>query len=278
MAGILDYVTSSATKTGVRVVIAALEKVGKTTLTVNAPRPLLIPLEQGYAGIVVNKTPMLTSFPEILMLMDEVIVKVQAGQFPYMTLIFDSCTALEERIHEEVLKRDPQYSPGNKKTVTMDSALGGYGKAYNFSNELFRDFLKKCDQLVNLNINIVMTCHVFAAKLMDPMNGEYDSWDLLLHSPKNQKTYGKREMLAQWADVIGFLYEPMYVSEGKTLTKGISANKGRVLALSRTPSYMAGNRFGVNAEIPIPKDGGWNHLAKAIFDSTNGTIDLYNRD
>ncbi|HEX8349643.1 MAG TPA: hypothetical protein VF598_06765, partial [Hymenobacter sp.] len=116
----------------------------------------------------------------------------------------------------------------------------------------------------------------FAAKVVDPAFGEYDTWDILLHSPKNQKTYGKREMLTQWADLVGFLHEPMYVTEGKTMNKGISANQGRVLAMTRTPGWVAGNRFGVVNSIALPKDNGWNYLAQEIFQAS--AIDVFNRD
>lgn len=279
MPGILDCVNSSSAKVGVRIVIAGLEGVGKTTIACNAPRPLLVPLEAGYGGVTIQKTPKLDSFVYVLQLLDEIIASCAAGKFVYQSLVFDSATALEVLIHEEVLKRDPAYSPGNKKTVTMDSALGGYGKAFAFSNELFQDFLKKCDTLSQIYcINIVMTCHVFAAKMLDPMNGEYDSWDLLLHSPKNQKTYGKREILTQWADIIGFLYEPMYIAESKTVAKGISANKGRIMALSRTPSYVAKNRYAVTTDVAIPAEKGWNYLADAVFKGSKSQVDIYNRD
>jgi len=178
-------------------------------------------------------------------------------------------------IHQSILEMDSSYSQGNKKAVTMESALGGYGKAYTYANEKFDRFLKALDVLaVRGGITVVVTCHVFAAKLIDPNVGEYDSWDLQLHSPKNQKTYGKREMITQWADAIGFLYEPIFVTKGENITKGMSSNKGRVLGLSRTPSYVAGNRFGVEGEIAIPKVDGWNHFANAIYQSSG--INIFN--
>lgn len=274
---ILDSISSSQTPTGIRVVLTGVEKVGKTTLATNAPRALLVPLETGYSGVVVNKTPMLEHYAHVMQLLDEIALSCSTGQFPYKSLVFDSGTALERLIHLAVLATDPQYAAGNKKGVTMESALGGYGKAYQLANQYFDDFLKKCDILaVQFGINIVVTCHVFAAKVVDPTVGEYDSWDLLMHSPKNQKTYGKREMITQWADVIGFLHEPMFIIEGDKVNKGVSANKGRVLGVSRTPSYVAGNRFGLTAEIPIPQQQGWNHLANAIYQSCG--VDVFNRD
>jgi hypothetical protein len=83
-------------------------------------------------------------------------------------------------------------------------------------------------------------------------------------------------MLTQWADLVGFLHEPLYVTEGKTLNKAISANKGRVLALNRTPGYVAGNRYGVASDIGVPREKGWNYLAHEIYQSCG--LDFYNRD
>jgi hypothetical protein len=277
--GILDYINHSSQRTGIRAVISGIEKVGKTTLACTAPRTLLVPLEQGFGGVSVNKVPLLEAYADLMTLLDEVISKVQEGTFQYQTLTFDSATALERMIHDAVLHSDPAYAKGNKKALTMESALGGYGKAYQYANELFHGFLQRCDWLaIHGNINIVITCHVFAAKVMDPAFGEFDTWDLLLHSPKNQKAYGKREMLTQWADLVGFLHEPLFVTEqeGKALTRGISANKGRILAVNRTPGYVAGNRYGMVNDISIPRASGWNALAHELYNSCG--LDYFNRD
>lgn len=277
---ILNAVTTGNSMTGIRIVIAGQEKIGKTTLASQAPAPLLIPLEVGYGGVTVAKTPMLQTFEEVHELLNEIMQSAQAGQFPYKTIIFDSATALERHIHDYVIRSDPTFRAGTRKTITMESAHGGYGKAYNLANALLDDLLKILDQLAVFGkINIVLTCHVFSSKIVDPTVGEYDSWDLLLHSPKNQKTYGKREMITQWADVIGFLYEPIFLSQDdkNSIARGISQNKGRVMGVSRTPSYTAGNRFGIVGEvsIPGPPANGWNSFAEVLY-KTSG-LDIYTR-
>lgn len=281
---ILASVThTSSVQTGIRAVISGVEKVGKTTLSCNAPRALLVPLEMGFATMRVNKTPMLEKWDDVMALLDEIIANCQQGAFPYRTIVFDSATALERLIHTHVIAMDPNHGKDNKKAVTMESALGGYGKAYNYANELFGNLLAKCDLLaVNAGINIILTCHVFAAQVIDPTAGEYNTWDLLLHSPKNQKTYGKREMVTQWADLVGFLHEPVFISEakgsnGKTaLNMGVSKNEGRVLAVSRTPGYVAGNRYNMVGSIQIPHTNGWNTLAQEIYAASG--VDVFNRD
>lgn len=274
---ILGTVTTENPPSGIRMVIGGVEKMGKTTLSCDAPKALLVPLEIGYATIRVPKTPMLEHFEHVMSLLDEIIAQAQTGTFPYKTVVFDSATALERLIHQSVIRMDASHTKDNKKAVTMESALGGYGKAYTYANEKFGDFLAKCDQLAIFGgINIILTCHVFSAEILDPTAGSYNCWDLLLHSPKNQKTYGKREMITQWADVIGFLHEPLFVTEGKQMNKAVSAGQGRMLALTRTPAYVAGNRFNVNGAIPIPQQNGWNHFAQAIYDASG--VDVFNRD
>lgn len=275
---IMSTITTGPSQSGMRIVIAGQEKIGKTTLCAGAPNALLVPLEVGFAGVSVSKTAMLQSLDQVHALVDELTYYASQGQLPFRTLVFDSATALERQIHDSVITRDPAFRPGAKKTITMESAHGGYGKGYNLANEDFDVLLQKFDVLaVYYGINIVLTCHVFANKMMDPTAGEYDSWDLLLHSPKNMKTYGKRERITQWADIIGFMYEPVYVNKADNVSKAVSQNKGRVLGLSRTPSYVAGNRFGISGEfsIPAPPENGWNTLAGVLYQATG--IDIYAR-
>ena len=277
MSNILSQIASSGRPTGIRAVIAGVEKIGKTTMVAGSPRRLFIPLEVGFLSNMPNKTPMLQSYDDFNGLLDEIIAGCQKGTFPYQTLAIDSATALERFIHEKVLQTDPLWKNGNPKGLIMDNALGGYGKAYNLANELFGKILAKLDLLaINAALNIVFTAHVFSGKVIDTTCGEYDTWDLLLHSPKNSKTYGKREMLCQWADLIGFLHEPLYISKQENVTMGINANKGRILGVERTPGYVAGNRFGMCGEISIPPIQSWNYLADAIYRASG--IDIYNKD
>lgn len=276
---ILASVTNTVSvKEGIRAVISGVEGVGKTTLVAGAPRVLFVPLESGIpSGLKVAKTPQLTVYAHVIQLLDEIIAQVTSGQFPYHTIAFDSATALERLIHDATLMTDPSYAAGNKKGLIMDNALGGYGRAYDHSNNLFAGFLQRCDYLAKtLGINIVLTCHVFASKAMDPTAGQYDQWDLLLHSPKNEKKYGKREMITQWADLVGFLHDPIIIIEGEKISKGVSENKGRVLACNRTPAFVAKNRYNIVGDISLPREGGWNHLAKAIYDGCGH--DVFNRD
>ena len=273
-----QVVHTTAAQEGIRAIIYGQEKIGKTSLACGAPDALLAPLEQGFAGIKINRTPLLKTYDEVVGLIVEITAAAQKKQFKHKSLVLDSTTALEAMIHEKTLQADPGWKTGNPKGVTMNSALGGYGKAYDYANALFGSFLKSLDDLATYGgINIIMTCHSFASKVLDPTAGEYHQFDLLLHSPKDNKGYGKREIISHWGDIIGFLHEPLFVSKSsENFSQGISANKGRILGLERTPGYVAGNRFGIKGEIAIPREASWNHLAQAIYASSGR--DVFNRE
>lgn len=292
MSSILGQVHVGSAQAGQRIVLAGPEKVGKTTLACGAPGALLVPMEMGYGAMKVAKTPLLESWESIEQLCLELIEGGKRGSIARgSSIIWDSATALERAIHDKVLRMDTSWRPGNATGLTLNSALGGYGKAYSVANDLFARWTRYMDDLAKYGgINCIVTCHVFAALVIDPAHGEYNTWDLLLHSPKNQKEYGKREFITQWADMVGYFHEPMFVikaEKGQQLQQAVSSNQGRVLAVERTPAWVAGNRYNLTGTIGIPKPPenvelnshnlgqAWNYLAQSIYNSCG--IDLFNR-
>lgn len=272
---------------GQRIVISGVEKIGKTTLACSAPNALLIQLEAGAASVPCAKLPMLTEWRAVENLCNEMIAAAKSGRMPRgSTTVWDTATALERIINNEVLNCDPDKGKIKPGSHNMETAHGGYGKGYAVANQLFERWTRYMDELSQYGgINVVVTCHVFAAKVVDPAYGEYDTWDLQLHSPKNLKSYGKREFITQWADMIGFIHEPLFVmkeEKGSRLVRGVDGNQGRMLAVDRSPAWVAGNRYGLSGVIPLPKPEqgklavqAWNNLAWSIHNSTG--FDLFNR-
>lgn len=276
---------------GQRIVIAGQEKIGKTTLASGAPNAFMVRLEQGDVVTAkrIPETPLLTSWEHVEQLCNELLMAAQTRTSPVAdwapapgsTIIWDTATKLESFIHEYVIRTDKDWKPGNPAGVNMEIAHGGYGKAYQLANEYFWRWTRYVDDLaIKGGVNSIITCHVFASLVRDPSSGEYHSWDLQLHSPKNDKTYGKREYLMQWADMVGFLHEPLLVSKGEkgAMSMGVSLNQGRTLEIDRTPAWVAGNRYGMTGGVQIPLANGWNALANAIWNATGQQIDLWNRD
>ena len=277
--GFLDEVQDGLVASGVRAIFSGAEKVGKTTFITSAPDTLLIPLEVGYAGISCKKTPMIQTYDEFSTLLSEIEQQAVDGTLPYRTLAIDSLTQLERYVQQYVLSLDPQTKSG--KANTMESAHGGYGKAYHVAVGEMQRLLHRLDALaMYYHINIVFSCHVFSTKVADPTVGEYHMYDLSLHAFKNDKNFSVRELVTQWADVVGFIYEPVSViGDDKKQHRAVSTGKGRTLGLSRTPAYVAGNRYGIDGEIPLANvaSNPWNSFAQAMYDASNQGIDLFTR-
>lgn len=282
MSYLSQIVTGAARQTGQRIVISGIEGVGKTTLATGAARSLLVPLEAGHGTVTTARLPnVLTSWGEIENFVSETIASAKAGKFPYQSIVWDTATALERLAQEETLRVDTAGQKKFGKGHNMATAHDGYGKAYLVARSYFSQWLGWLDQLsLYGGINNIVTCHVFAATISDPSQGDYQSFDLLLHAPKDQKNYGARELLTQWADCVAFLHSPIIVmkNEGDKHSRGISSNQGRVLAVDRAPAYTAKNRYGLHESIsiPAPPACGWNNFADAVFKSC--AIDLFNRD
>lgn len=288
---ILGQVQSGGVQAGQRIILAGQEKMGKTTTAMGAPNALLIPLETDNVALArYRHVPphAVGKWSGVIALCEELRAEAMRGRIARgSTIVWDSATALERVIHQHVIETSPEAEQCRKARLpippqlTMELAYGGFGKAYPKANDEFARWLRYMDELSAYGgINVVLTCHVFASRVVDPAHGEFDTWDLLLHSPKNNKTYGKREMATQWADLVGFLHEPIFVMDaekGKQLSRGMSQGQGRVLAVDRTPAWVAGNRYGLTGTIPIPPVAGWNALAHAIHGVTGGAIDVFNR-
>lgn len=282
MGNLLESAVQGQAMTGLRAIIGGVEGVGKTTLACSAPDSLLIPVESGYGVITTARLPQMTHWLHIEQAIKEITEAAETGKLPYKTIVYDTGTALEKLLHGFVIEKDTNWSQGNPKGVTMESALGGYGKAYVLAGTLFDEFLRKLDNLaVYYGVNIIITCHIFAARVVNPEVGEYDCWDLQLHAPKNQKTFGKRESLTQWADLIGIMHGDFTIrknEKGETLRMGIdkgTTDDQRIMEVNRTPAYVAKNRFNMTGDVMIPRVGGWNYLAKAIYDASGR--DFWNR-
>jgi len=150
----------------------------------------------------------------------------------------------------------------------MESAHGGYGKAYSIALGHWRYILNGLDYLNKTKKMIVgVICHSQIVRFDDPNTEPYDRYELKLHQPK--RGTGARDMLAEWADVIGFADTPTIVStkktaSGNTITRAQSI-RGQLnrLHLRESAAYIAGNRYN----LPETIDLSWEEFSKAMADS-----------
>ena len=79
---ILSTRKSGPSSNGQRIVIAGVEKIGKTTLACDAPNVILVPLEQGFAAQTCERVDQLYYWEHVAQLCQELIVGAQEGSIP----------------------------------------------------------------------------------------------------------------------------------------------------------------------------------------------------
>ncbi len=235
-----------------RIVLHGEEKVGKSTFFAGAPNPIFIRTEDGLNGIDTNAFPLCQSYQDVIDQLNVVLNEVHQ----FNAIIIDSLDWLEKLIHHNVLTT---FYCGAKD---MNSAGKGYGQAYGDANYRWREILNKLDEINTKRLMYVgLIAHSKLQSVTDPQYDKYDTFKLKLHSPGSGN--GACEMLREWADVIGFAEIKKFViaragddNGNKTKTTG-----QRVLNLEHNAAYMAGNRYGLPAQLDLA----WAAFQNALF-------------
>jgi len=252
-----------------RILIHGPEKVGKSTFfaggMVNgvqhpgAPNPIYIRTEDGLNGIDTSAFPLAETFQEVL----DALTVLATEQHDFQTVVLDSADWLERLIHAKVCADD------NVRSIEL--AGGGYGKGYALALNHWREFLRALDYLNKERGMIVgIICHSVVVPFNDPEHEPYDRFEMKLHQPK--KGTGGRDLLLEWADVVGFAQRKIFISKrdaasGTKIARGANSGESNKLHLVGSPAYVAGNRYS----LPPTIDLNWQAFADAIAAATDST-------
>lgn len=126
------------------IIVAGLPGIGKTTLALSAPKPLLIDLDKGVDRVETRyrtDTDVVSSYEELKNDLEK------ADLSPYETIVIDTGGKLLEMLKPVVIARDPKNAQTNGEL-----SLKGYGAVKRMFNE-FVTFVK------SLNKHLVMVFH-----------------------------------------------------------------------------------------------------------------------
>lgn len=170
------------------IIIAGVPGIGKTTLALSAPKPLLIDLDKGVDRVETRyrtDTDIVSSYEELRSDLEK------ADLSPYETIVIDTGGKLLEMLKPVVIARDPKNAQTNGEL-----SLKGYGAVKKMFNE-FVTFVK------SLNKHLVMVFHATevadgeTTKLRIRMEGKsrdevWDSVDIggFLEMRGNKRTIG----------------------------------------------------------------------------------------
>lgn len=231
-----------------RVLIHGAIKVGKSTFASQAPNPIFIRTEDGLNGVDTSAFPLCGSFNDLM----DALITLQTQPHSFKTVVLDSGDWAEALIHKKVCHDD------NVKSIAL--AGGGYGNGYNLAMGLWDKVIASLDDLnMRLGMIAIVICHSAVVALKSPDSEAYDISTLKLHQPK--KGGGAGDLLAEWADVIGYARQPVFVKEAKDgSNKVIGMGGGNELVLGNSPASLSGNRYNLPDSIPL----NWGKFSEAM--------------
>ena len=246
--GILDSVSKPSDRP-VLITICGDSGMGKTTLAVTFPNPIVIRAEDGLQAIPSNMRP--DAFPTLTgpEYLWEQLKGLINEQHDYQTLIIDSVTALERMFMQWVVDTDP------KKPRGIQQALGGYGAGRDAVSGMHQRLRKAAGILADKRgMNTVFIAHADTARIEPPDDDAYMRYTLRLHE-KSMPAY------VDDVDVVGFLKLETFTTGDGEKKKAISDGT-RILITYATAANVSKNRYGIQE--PIAVKIGENPLAEYI--------------
>lgn len=238
-----------------RIILAGVEKIGKSTFASQAPSPIFLPIrgEEGIDALNVSRFPVCSSFAEV---MDSLGV-LASEKTEFKTIVIDSVSTLESLIWDQTCK--------DSGVDGIEKVGGGYGKGYIEAVKCWRELMSALDYLRDKGIGSILIAHVAVKSFSDPAGENYDTWELDI----NKKAVSA---LLRWSDAILFANCKVYTKttqEGmKTAKKGILKNE-RVLFTQKRPAHPGGGR-GIFGQLPYEIDLSYAAWQAAINEAKGG--------
>lgn len=249
-----------------RILLYGTEKIGKSSFAACSPNPVFLFTEDGVSADVQpncfyfdEQRYVARSTQEI----EEALVSLYTEQHDYKTLVVDSITFLEKLVWKDLCEQYGQESITSNKKGSPFAWSRGYELAI---EQFWNPLLVKLDKLRNeKGMAIILIAHA-KQKIVSPPDAE----EYFQYCPDIQSSSEKlparslADLIGRWVDGIFFVQEKIIVTQkedGKF--KAASVNQ-RVLHTERSPSFVAGNRFDLPAEIEFKKGTAWREFEEAL--------------
>ena len=171
-----------------KVVIYGPEGIGKSTFASHFPDPVFIDTEGSTNSMDVARLPKASSWQMILQQVDYVRTHPEVCK----TLVIDTIDWAEAMCVQHICDK-------HRKNGIEDF---GYGNGYVYVKEELGRFLNKLSEVVEANINVVLTAHAQIRKFEQPDElGAYDRWELKLGKKTSSQT---SPLIKEWADMLLF--------------------------------------------------------------------------
>lgn len=219
-----------------KVVIYGPEGIGKSTFASYFPDPLFIDTEGSTNSMDVKRLKKPTSWH---MLLDEVDY-IKTHPDVCKTLVIDTIDWAESLCVQSICDK-------HQKSGIEDF---GYGNGYVYAKEEMGRFLNRLSDVVESDINVVLTAHAQIRKFEQPDElGAYDRWELKLGKKTASQT---SPLIKEWADMLLFAnYKTFSVAADDKGKKRKVQGGERVMYTSHHACWDAKNRYGLPEQVPF---------------------------
>lgn len=244
MAFNLQSITKTRRTVAPKIVLYGPGKIGKTTTAAKAQKSVGILTEDGSHSVDTQAFPICTSLSDVY----ECIGTLLNEDHPFQNVFLDSLDWLEPLLYTHVCLTN--------RWANIEAP--GYGKGYIAAAEEWRTLLSGFDELRNVrNMGVILIGHDQIKRFENPTGESFDMYTIKLH----QKTTA---LVQEWADVIAFLNYRTFTKKedagfNKKEVKAIGTGE-RLMYLEARPAFLAGNRFGLPAELPLD----WNSFSELL--------------
>ena len=184
MAISLADISSNPTIAPPRVVLFGPHGVGKTTFGASAPKPILLPTEEGLGGLEVPHFPLLRSFGAVI----EAIGALYQDEHDFQTAVIDSADWLEPLVWTETCTR---HNEANIESW-------GYARGYLHALDQWREILEGLNALrAERGMAIVFLAHTEIKRFDAPDSEPYDRYQIKLQTRA-------AALIEEWADAVLF--------------------------------------------------------------------------
>jgi hypothetical protein len=236
----LSSVTKGGARSALRLLIFGPEGVGKTSLMVAGPSPVVIAAESGLVALPhVDRFNDVETFDDVLSALDTLAM----DKHNFKTVGLDSLDWIEALIWQKVCDE------GKKKSIG-DFPHGG---GYTASQGHMRSLVARCEKLHKAGMNVVASAHSIVKKYENPEGEDYDRFEVKM----NGKTAA---IFKEWVDIFGFAsWETLTRETENEKVKGVHTGR-RLLYTMRRNAHDAKSRYAVPETIPLD----WTAIVEAV--------------
>ena len=257
MSTLKTLVSTGVTPRPPRVILYAVEGIGKSSFGASAYNPIFIPTEEGLDEISAPKFPKAQSFDDVM----GYLRLLYTEKHDYKTVVIDTIDWLEPLIWEKTcaLHGEPNIEGMEKKSKF------GFAKGYHYALDQWLELLKALDCLRNeRDMAVILIGHAEVKRFDSPDTEPYDRYQIKLHKLATAK-------LVEWANAVLFVNYQIFTEKtdvgfNKKVVRG-TGGQNRVMYTEERPAFKAKNQYGLPPEFPFVKNEAWNTLITAIKSS-----------